>query len=180
MSKRPRTPDTPKFWHTLKLSDQFMLILKNNDTGHTNQGVKLRQDNGTLWEAFGFMQRCERLYDDIHQLDKIEIEEIIKGTSMTVETFKEKCDPQKKCSFHFNGHERYVPISESEIFRKDVYAQILEGKCVPELVAVAKKTDEEMAADLLVKCKHVKMHDYDYNMTCFFSVRITLVRVPEY
>ena len=40
--------------------------------------------------------------------------------------------------------------------------------------------DIEMTADLFAKYKHVKRHDYDYNMTCYTSMRLTLVRVPEY
>jgi len=180
MSKRPRTTEASKFWRTLKIDDQFMLIMQQPDSRHSNQGIKLRQDDGTLWEAFGFMERCETLYDDIHKLDAVEIEEIIKGSSMTPETFRDKCDPQKQCVFHLNGHERFIPISTSEIFRKDVYSQILDGTCVPELVAMEKTTEDEMTADLFAKYKHVKRHDYDYNMTCYTSMRLTLVRVPEY
>ena len=176
MSKRPRT--TPKFWHTLKINDQFMLIM--HETKQSNQGVKLRQDDGALWEAFGYMERCENLYDDMHTLDAIEIEEIIRGSSMTPESFRIQCDPQRKCSFHLNGYERLIPISTSDIFRKDVYSQILDGTSIPELIAAEKKTDDEMTADLFVKYKHIKRHDHDYNMTCYTSIRLTLARVPEF
>jgi len=176
MSKHNRTAEASKLWHTLKLDDKFMLIMSN--TRHSNQAVKLRQDDGTLWEAFGFVERCETLYDDMHELDAADIEEIIKGSSMTCETFKDKCDPQKKCAFRLNGCERFN--STSEIFRKDMYAQIIDGACVPELVAMEKTTEDEMTADLFGKYKHVKRHTYDYNMTRYTSMRLTLVRVPEY
>ena len=171
-------------WHTVRIGEKLMLILQYNHIRpvhhYSNPSIKLRQENGTLWEACSSLERCEALYDSMDKLDDIEINEIIKGKDMTPETFKEKYGPHTVCSFRLEGNERPIHAAMSELLSADAYSQIVDGTCVPEVIATEKKGDDEMTVDLFVKYKHARRDDYDYDMTFNTSIRLTLLRVPDY
>ncbi len=160
-----------------------MLILQFNHIRpmmhYSNPGVKLREADGTLWEACSSLERREAAYDSIDQLHEIEIEQIMNTGNMTLEAFNEKFGPDTIRSFQLQGNERPIAIPMSDLLCSNAYFQIADGTCIPELVATDKKGDT-MTADLFIKYKHPKAHDHDYDMTLYTSIRLTLIRVPEY
>ena len=160
--------------HVVRVGGKFMLILQRDAAG-----IKLRREDGSLWEAYDSKESCEILYDQMDQLDEIEVEDLIRGTGMTPATFRENCGPRKECSFCLKSNERSIRIAASELLCSDAYSQIVEGACVPVLVA-AEQDDDEMTADLFIRYKHPRRDDHDYDLTLNTSIRLTLNRVPEY
>jgi len=173
-------PDLSGAFHTIKF-DSCLLILQSHPILYTSSpSIKLREKDGAVWEAFFTNEESQNLYDDINSMHDIDIEQIIKHSRLTVETFKTQCHPSRVCSFALAVTTRQDPIGRSKLFNKNVFSAIADGTCAPELVAMDKHSKDEMCVDFFVKYKHIKRDDEDFDMTCHVSIRLTFLRVPEF
>ena len=166
-------------FHTVKF-DECMLIIQYHPTlPNPSPSIKLRERDGTLWEAFHTNEERQILYDDMDQPSDDVINEFIKHTRYTIESFKEQGHPSKLCSFELKLTTRKEAMVTSVLLDRHVMREIADGSVVPEFIAMHKHSKDRMAADFFVKHKHTDC-DYEVRMTCYDSVRLTFQRVPEF
>ena len=173
----PPRPDLSKVFHAIKF-ETCLLILQPNPTPYdSSPGIKLREKDGAVWEALFTNEESQDLYDDIDSMCDLDIKQIIQYSWLTVETFKTQCHPSRVCSFALRVTTRQEPIARSKLVSRKVFAAIADGTCVPQLVAMDKKSKDEMCVDFFVQYKHIKQ---DYDVTCHSSIRLTFVRIPDF
>lgn len=183
MSKRKHDA---KVFHTLPF-DACMLIIQRHPTlPNPNCSLKLRERDGTLWEAFHTNEETQYLYDDIRQMGDEEIKYLLESKPhSTIDAFRQQYDPTRVCAFSLQVTNRKEPVVMSTFLNRLVQPAIADGTCVPRFVAMDKtkatgEEDETLTADFFVTYKHRKLHDEDHNLTCHASIRLTFLRVPEF
>ena len=180
-------PPPKKAFITLKFETCMLIIQHHPTLPNPQPSIKLREANGRLWEAFYTHEESREVYDGVDQMSDAEIEGFLEHTRyVTVSSFREANAPGKKKTFGFELKvaTRKEPIVLSTFLSHRIMPLIADGTVVPEFIGMVHKEAEEhgeqiMTADFFVKYKHHD-RDFDLHMTCYDSIRLTFLRVPEF
>ena len=173
---------------THKFKSCMLIIQRHPTLPNPQPSIKLREENGRLWEAFYTNEESREVYDGVDQMSDAEIEGFLEYTRyFTVSSFREANAPGKKKTFGFELKvaTRKEPIVLSTFLSHRIMPLIADGTVVPEFIGMVHKEKEEehgeqiMTADFFVKYKHHD-RDFDLHMTCYDSIRLTFLRVPEF
>lgn len=172
-----------KAFITLKFETCMLIIQHHPTLPNPQPSIKLRERNGSLWEAFYTNEETQTLFDDMDQLSDSFANDVKEAYSWskTLESFRQEHHPSKPCAFKLKVTTRKEAIVSSTFLSRRLMPLIANGTVVPEFVAMHKKedADQKMTADFFVKNKHYD-RDFDLHMTCYDSIRLTFLRVPEF
>jgi hypothetical protein len=180
MSKRDRDGTAKdNAFLTVRFEECALIIQCHPTLPNPNRSLKLREKDGTLWEAFYTNEERHYLYDDMDQLSDEVLATLIQHTRHTIESLKAECHPSKARTFELQITTRKEALVCSALLDRDVRRAIAEGAVVPELIALHRHSSDRMAADFFVKHKYVNSED-NVRTTLCDSIRLTFQRVPEF
>ena len=167
---------------TLKFKSCMLIIQRHPTLPNPQPSIKLREENGRLWEAFYTNEESQKRFDDMDQLSDGFAAEVMKAYSWckNLSEFRQEHHPGKPCAFKLKVTTRENPIVSSTFLSHRIMPQIANGTVVPEFIAMHKEEcGEQMAADFFVKYKR-QDRDFDLSITCYDSIRLTFLAVPEF
>ena len=178
-------PPPKKAFITLKFETCMLIIQHHPTLPNPQPSIKLREANGRLWEAFYTNEETQTLFDDMDQLSDRFANDVKEAYSWckTLEDFRQEHHPSKPCAFKLKVTTRKEAIVLSTFLSHRIMPLIADGTVVPEFIGMVHKEEEceeqIMTADFFVKYKHHD-RDFDLHMTCYDSIRLTFLRVPEF
>jgi len=152
---------------TVKFEECALIIQCHPTLSNPNPSLKLREKDGTLWEAVCTNEERQVRLDDMDALSEETLKDAMHAYSRytDLDAFRADHHPRRECAFELKCLARRSAVASSACFRPHIEAQWIGMR--------------DDSADLLVKYKHFD-RELELNLTRYESVRLTLQRVPEF